>query len=215
MPIRDEKTLEPFAGIIVGDLGEKIGLNGVDNGFVLFNNYRIPKEFLLARNGDVSDDGQYISPIKNNKKRIGASFGALSGGRVNICGISTVYLIKAISIATRYSASRTQFKDDDAVDELPILEYQSQQYRLLPHLSTAIVQKVFTMWFACTFNEFSKSFFTGEIVPYVGNEIHALSSASKPVCTWAVRDAIQDCREATGGHGYLKGIYLSRIFSYN
>lgn len=119
-------------------------------------------------------------------------------------------MIKAISIAVRYSASRTQFKDDDAVDELPILEYQSQQYRLLPHLATAIVQKVFTMWFTNTFTEFSKSFFTGEIIPYVGNEIHALSSAIKPVCTWAVRDAIQDCREATGGHGYLKGI-LSRI----
>lgn len=166
-------------------------------------------------------------------KRGSASFGALSGGRVNICGIfngiliekfvfllkfsenisgiSTVYLVKAISIAIRYSASRTQFKDDDAVDELPILEYQSQQYRLLPHLSTAIVQKVFTMWFTLTFTEFSKSFFTGEIIPYVGNEIHALSSAIKPVCTWAVRDAIQDCREATGGHGYLKGSCDSNI----
>lgn len=120
-------------------------------------------------------------------------------------GISTVYLVKAISIALRYSASRTQFKDDNAVNELPILEYQSQQYRLLPHLSTAIVQKVFTVWFTMEFAEFSKSFFTGEIIPYVGNEIHALSTATKPVCTWAVRDAIQDCREATGGHGYLKG----------
>lgn len=86
VPIRDTKTLQPFAGVIVGDLGEKIGLNGLDNGFVLFNNYRIPKENLLSRTGDISDDGQYISPIKSNKKRIGASFGALSGGRVNICG---------------------------------------------------------------------------------------------------------------------------------
>lgn len=86
VPIRSTKTMEPFAGVIVGDLGEKIGLNALDNGFVMFNNYRIPKEFLLARTGDVSDDGQYVSPIKSNKKRIGANFGALSGGRVNICG---------------------------------------------------------------------------------------------------------------------------------
>lgn len=85
------------------------------------------------------------------------------------------------------------------------MEYQSQQYRLLPHLAAAITQKVFSTWFALVFNEFSKSLFTGEIVPFVGNEIHALSSAAKPACTWAVRDAIQDCREATGGHGYLKG----------
>lgn len=138
VPIRDRKTLQPFGGVVVGDLGEKIGLNGVDNGFVMFNKYSIPKKFLLARNGDVSDDGQFISPIKDRKKRIGASFGALSGGRVNICGISNTYMTMAISIALRYSASRTQFKDDNDVDELPILEYQSQVNRLFLFYSIGI-----------------------------------------------------------------------------
>lgn len=43
-------------------------------------------------------------------------------------------------------------------------------------------------------------------VPFAGVEMHALSSAAKPVCTWMTRDAIQDCRESCAGHGYLKGI---------
>jgi len=38
----------------------------------------------------------------------------------------------------------------------------------------------------------------------IGMEIHALSSATKPLCSWIARDAIQDCRESCGGHGYLK-----------
>lgn len=71
VPIRNTATLLPFPGVIVGDLGEKIALNGVDNGFVMFQNYRIPRENLLNKTADVSPEGQYISGLKDPKKRMG------------------------------------------------------------------------------------------------------------------------------------------------
>lgn len=44
----------------------------------------------------------------------------------------------------------------------------------------------------------------GENMSSTMMELHAVSSACKPVCTWLARDGIQECRESCGGHGYLK-----------
>lgn len=53
-------------GRIVGEMGPKAGLNGVDNGFATFDNVRIPRENLLNKTGDVTPDGKYITPFKVN-----------------------------------------------------------------------------------------------------------------------------------------------------
>ena len=41
VPIRDPTTLKPFPGVVIGDMGAKIGLNGIDNGFLMFDQYRV------------------------------------------------------------------------------------------------------------------------------------------------------------------------------
>lgn len=94
--------------------------------FVLFNNYRIPKENLLSKISDINDKGEYVTRIKDDRKRLGASLGALSMGRINICALAYIYLSKAITIAVRYSAVRKQFGPDDGSEEYSVLEYQSQ-----------------------------------------------------------------------------------------
>lgn len=61
--IRDLKTHEPLPGITVGDIGPKFGFNTVDNGFMLFDNVRVPHIAMLARYSKIDKaTGEYIRP---------------------------------------------------------------------------------------------------------------------------------------------------------
>ncbi len=46
------------SGITIGDMGDKLGLNGVDNGFMTFDNFFVPREALLNKQGEVTEDGR-------------------------------------------------------------------------------------------------------------------------------------------------------------
>lgn len=112
-------------------------------------------------------------------------------------------------IAVRYAAVRRQFcSGSDGAEESPVLEYQLQTWRLLPYLASSYVLKIFSDYFSKTLSEFQfKSILKTDdqaTMAEMGIEIHALSSAGKPVAGWTARDAIQEGREACGGHGYLK-----------
>lgn len=48
----------------VEDMGHKLGLNGVDNAKLFFDNVRVPRENLLNKFSDVSSEGEFTSTIK-------------------------------------------------------------------------------------------------------------------------------------------------------
>ena len=75
MPIRDPTSLETYPGLVIGDMGEKVGLNGIDNGFMMFDRYRVSKDALLDAGGGIDVSGNYVTPFKDPSKRFGASLG--------------------------------------------------------------------------------------------------------------------------------------------
>ncbi|KAL6286388.1 hypothetical protein ACE6H2_010778 [Prunus campanulata] len=91
--------------IRIADCGHKIGLNGVDNGRIWFDNVRIPRENLLNSVADVSPDGQYLSAIKDPDQRFAAFLAPLTSSRVSIA-VGAIYSSQiSLAIAISYAMS--------------------------------------------------------------------------------------------------------------
>lgn len=178
--------------IRIADCGHKIGLNGVDNGRLWFNNVRIPRENLLNSVADVSPDGQYLSAIKDPDQRFAAFLAPLTSGRITIAG-NAIYVSKiSLAIAIRYSLTRRAFSISSNGPEVLLLDYPSHQRRLLPLLAK-------TCAMSCATN-FMKSIYVKR-TPKDIKTIHIYSSAFKAASTWHNMRTLQECREACGGQG--------------
>ncbi|RCI02106.1 hypothetical protein CU098_011478, partial [Rhizopus stolonifer] len=203
VPIRSLEDHRPLKGITVGDIGPKFGFNSVDNGFIMFDHYRIPHISFLAKFSQVNKHtGEYTKPP--NAK---LSYGTMVFVRATIVMGVRYALAKATTVAVRYSAVRQQFVDaanprkwDNKVIETPVLDYTMQQYRLLPAVASA---------YACFFTgrEMIRLYDLNQEAMQQGNfnllaDLHASSSGLKSLTTTMAIDAIEDCRRACGGHGY-------------
>ncbi|XP_050609078.1 acyl-coenzyme A oxidase-like protein isoform X1 [Macaca thibetana thibetana] len=62
----------------------KEGLHGVDNGMVIFDKVRIPRENPLDKFGSVAPDRQYHSPTRNKSARFSAMLAALTPSRLAV-----------------------------------------------------------------------------------------------------------------------------------
>jgi acyl-CoA oxidase len=68
VPIRDMDTHNPLKGIKVGDIGPKQGYNSKDNGWIMFDQVRIPRTNMLNRFSYIDKDGSF--ELRGNPKAI-------------------------------------------------------------------------------------------------------------------------------------------------
>src|SRR6478609_5057486 len=64
VPLRDKKG-NTMPGVTIEDCGRKMGLNGVDNGKIKFDNVVIPYDNMLDKFSSITDDGKFASPISS------------------------------------------------------------------------------------------------------------------------------------------------------
>lgn len=192
VPLRD-KNNRILEGIIIQDCGLKMGLNGVDNGTIRFDNVIIPKENMLDRFASVNEEGKFESPIPSDNRRFFTMLGTLVGGRIGIPRSALAAAKSGLTIAIQYSDKRKQFGPEGG-EEVSILNYRMHQRRLFPLLA-----KTYAIHFALQYvtNRFLER--TEDEMP----EIEALAAGMKAYATWNTTATLQECREACGGKGYL------------
>jgi acyl-CoA oxidase len=202
--IRDYNTHKPLEGIVIGDIGPKYGYTAMDNGYMLFNNYRVPHSALLSRYSGVNpDNGMYIKP-----ENAAMVYGSLTFVRAQIIMHARLVLARAVTNAVRYLSIRRQFADRDAKDpnapEEAVLNYPTVQIRIFPLLATTFAlhytgEAMYKLYYG-TRAEIEKS---GDFSRLA--EMHAASSGLKSLSTMLAADGIETCRRAMGGHGFGGG----------
>jgi acyl-CoA oxidase len=207
VPIRNEDG-DVLPRVAIEDCGPKLGLEGVDNGRLSFDNVRVPRDNLLDRYGEIRDDGEYFSPIENPTKRFFTMLGTLVQGRVSVCGGSIGATKVAQTIAVRHALSRKQFGPPDGA-EVVLMEFRTHQRKLLPRLATTYglhfaqenlvgrLHEVFTA--------------DDEDGGRARRELETHAAALKALATRHATDTIQVCREACGGAGYLSASRLGTL----
>ncbi|HLU58871.1 MAG TPA: acyl-CoA dehydrogenase [Pseudonocardia sp.] len=208
VPIRDEDG-NPMPGVTIGDCGHKAGLNGVDNGRLTFDHVRVPREALLNRFGDVSEDGTYTSSIANETRRFFTMLGTLVRGRISVAGGACTATQKALALAIRYGAIRRQFADPATGEEVVVLDYLVHQRKLLPALATTYALHFAQADLVSDMHDLQTPGAEGD--EWRQRELETRAAGIKAVATWHATATIQTCREACGGAGYLSANLLPAL----
>ncbi|HEY0448927.1 acyl-CoA dehydrogenase [Actinophytocola sp.] len=199
VPIRDSAG-RPMPGVRIEDCGPKAGLNGVDNGRLWFSGVRVPREALLNRYGDVTEDGTYTSPIESDGRRFFTMLGALVRGRVSVAGGAGSATQRALTIAVRRAEVRRQFQRPGDGAEVVLLDYLAHQRKLLPALATSYALHFAQEELVAMLHEVQSGPEPDERAQRV---LESRAAGIKAVATWHATATVQTAREACGGAGYL------------
>jgi len=213
MQIRDEHH-HPLKGITLGDVGNKMGDNGNDTGFMILEKVRIPRSYMLQKYVRINDEGKYEQVLKVDSK---VHYFTMMSTRGMMVGVSGARLAQACTIAIRYSAVRHQgFVDNKPgvsylTDENQILDYKIQQYRLFKQLANAYALKLTGIWMLNELTNFESNTVGSAIKTEGLKEIASTSAGLKSLCTLIAVTGIEDCRKCCGGNGYLLSSGISTL----
>ena len=197
--------MSPRPGCTIVDMGPKQGQNGVDNGKLIFENFRIPREALLNAVADVDADGNHVCAIKSKRGRFLVALNQLMSGRLCLASKAVGRTKQALAIAVRYSTTRLAV-NKDGESSRRIMDFQLQQNALVPLIARTYVLSGNGMNYVKARYE-KETCANGRGTAEMTQELQILCSGIKALVTWHCERAVSVARERCGGAGYL-GINL-------
>ncbi|CAN6814122.1 hypothetical protein HID58_051951 [Brassica napus] len=208
--LRNLDDHSPLPGITIGDIGVKFGngaYNSMDNGFLMFDKFCIPRDQMLMRLSKVTREGKYV-PSDVPRQLM---YGTMVSVRQTIVSNASVAMARAVCIATRYSAVRRQFGSQNGGIETQVIDYKTQQNRLFPLLASAYAFRFVGEWLKWLYTDVTQRLEASDFATLP--EAHACTAGLKSMTTSATSDGIEECRKLCGGHGYLWCSGLPELFA--
>ena len=188
--IRDLDTHRPLRGLEIGDIGPKGGYAAKDNGYMYFNNFRIPRTSLLSRYIKVDPEGNFSV---NGDPKI--AYATMMFIRIYLIHTTSVYPVLGLLVAVRYAIFRKQFKTlSDGKLERRIMDYQAHQATLTPILAFSFAAlftkiKMYTDYFEMMDKINRKNNFN------MLKDMHSIASSLKALFTERTLDDLKTIRE--------------------
>lgn len=207
VPLRDlNHQLMP--GVAIGDIGSKMGREGVDNGWIQFLNVRIPRFFMLQKFCKVSKEGKVTLPPLEQ-----LSYISLLQGRVGMALDSYRICARFVTVAIRYAVGRRQFKGDavKTPGETQLINYPLHQRRLMPYLALTYAAGIGTDQLERQHEDVVAELESAverndekAIYKSLGDtkSLFVDLAALKATLTWLAELCITETRQACGGSGY-------------
>jgi len=225
VPIRDPKTLKVLPGCRVEDMGTKIGLNGIDNAKIFFDNVRVPRSAILSKYAEVGKGGNYTwkqeGKVPSRRDKFIRLADQLLSGRLCISSMMIGASKLMLTMSIRYMATRLGVGALGKSDT-PILDYQLIQNQVFP-----LVARTYACQFLHNFakREYHKrtmmemAIKNGEKVDpvvFAASQIESsiLCSAIKPMNAWLTDNIVITCRERVGGVGFLESNGFGGYFAH-
>ncbi|CAO3649136.1 unnamed protein product [Cunninghamella blakesleeana] len=191
--LRDTETGELMPNIMAGDVGSKVGRQGLDNGWIQFLKARIPRSQLLSKWVKLDRDGTFHEPPNPV-----VMYATLIPERLSLVQGMIKMVTQALVIATRYGVVRRQ-----GAKNQQIMDYQSHYVNIIPAIAFMYIVQA-------SYETLDKQF---EVLTGGGSmdefvflnhmaDLHAISGCLKSLVGWYCTDILETCRRSAGGHAY-------------